>query len=300
MGIYVVLAGLALSIALLSFGNSAIRYNDAIASRQSASIMQAGLDQTASSIVDTLTAAAAATGGQITSVPAPGAGDGTDSVCALVGSAYAAANTARVGDASSAPTQNCATVTRRIAYAPLVAASSANAAVAPNVNVASTTLPAPGGGYLPVQQDIYATVTIGVPASASQQAASRSAVGHFTVVAICSSADNCGRGIYVPHVALVGWRDVAATSVAAANAGTSGDCGTGQGDCATSGADVTQGATQAQDDTRVHAQNGCYDPTYVGHGGPNAGDLCNPTQAVPGSVVGADAYATKTVGAPGP
>jgi hypothetical protein len=107
-------------------------------------------------------------------------------------------------------------------------------------------------------------------------AGSRLANGALDIISVCTATNNCAQQTAEVH--FDGWRDGAGAHDLAAVEGASGRCNPADPTCSLAGADnhtVDAGVTPS--DGRAHLAVACYDPNFVGNGGTNPGDRCNPT-----------------------
>ncbi len=120
--------------------------------------------------------------------------------------------------------------------------------------------------------------------------AQRTASGTLRVIDACDNAQACANGTADPQVVFDGWRDATGShDIAAAGRG-GGKCPTTDPTCSGLGRDASAATAAQSDDSRVHRNILCFDPTFHGNGGTHQGDLCNPTGNPNAAPVGSDTY----------
>lgn len=185
-----------------------------------------------------------------------------------------------VTDAANAAEPDCAQIikstihfsglTNRTGGNPAPGANGIAAAIG-NVNTATV---ASGGTF---QRVLAFTVTAKLyDASVTTLNASRTASGTLQIISVCDAISNCAQ--QTAQISFDGWRDSNGQHDVAAVEGASGRCNPADATCSVQGMDnATVDAGVTPDDGRPHLQVACYDPNFVGNGGTEPGDRCNPT-----------------------
>ncbi len=185
-----------------------------------------------------------------------------------------------VTDAANAAEPDCAQIikttihfsglTNRVGGNPAPGANGIAATIG-NVNTATV---ASGGTFqrilaFSVRANLYDSTVTTVDAS-------RVASGSLQIISVCVAVADCTQ--QDADISFDGWRDSNGQHDVAAVEGASGRCNPTDPTCSVQGLDsgtVDPGVTP--DDGRPHLEVACYDPNYVGNGGTEPGDSCNPT-----------------------
>jgi hypothetical protein len=224
-----------------------------------------GIQMSENDAMAALQAAAAANNGQITVPPADI--QTSRSPCGVVD-----ANNASESDCTNVvdTTIHFSGITTRTGGEP-AAGADAIATTVGNVNTATVA----SGGTFDRVVSFSSTAKLMDPTQKTV-ITTRVANGSFHVISVCVAISNCTQQTAEIH--FDGWRDSNGGHDLAAIEGASGRCDPTDTTCSLQGADnatVDPGVTPG--DGRAHLSIACYDPNYVGNGGTQPGDRCNPT-----------------------